>query len=172
MGNIASIDELEQEIGKVNIVAVKNVLGIVVLLHWIIADQTGHLIIIEMTKSGLAIYENETRVMTNAPEYPWHLANLNHYSFLNNELKPASTFYKFSSQSGELRNGMIGLPGDDTSESRFIRTAFYTEFTTPREDSNAAINNMFHILSSVNIPRGVKRKDDQSSDEPDSADCV
>lgn len=165
LGNIASIDELKEAMDTINIVAVKNdLLGIVVPLHWIIADQTGHSIIIEITKAGLGIYDNEARVMTNSPEYPWHLANLNHYSFLHNELKPASTFYKFSPKAGELGNGMIGLPGDYTSESRFIRTAFHAEFTTPGEDSSAAVNSLFHILSSVNIPYGVKLQADQSSD--------
>ena len=165
LGNIASIDELKKEASNINVVSAKNnLLDVVVPLHWIVADQTGSSIIIEITKSGMSIYDNKVRVMTNSPDYPWHLANLNHYSFLSNQLKPASHFYKFKPNSGELGNGAFGMPGDYTSESRFIRTVFNAEFTEPGKDKISAINSLFHILSSVSIPKGVKVKEDGTLD--------
>lgn len=165
LGNIASVDELKKEAARINVVSVKNkLLDVVVPLHWIVADQTGSSVIIEITQSGISLYDNQARVMTNSPDYPWHLANLNHYSFLSNQLKPASHFYHFNPQLGELGNGAMGIPGDYTSESRFIRTAFNAEFTESGEETTSAINSLFHILSSVTIPKGVKVKADGSFD--------
>lgn len=165
LGNMASVDELKKEASTINVVSVKNkLLDVVVPLHWIIADQTGSSVILEITQSGMSIYDNEARVMTNSPDYPWHLANLNHFSFLSNQLKPASHFYQFKPQLGELGNGSMGIPGDYTSESRFIRTVFNAEFTESGEETSSAINSIFHILSSVDIPKGVKVKADGSFD--------
>lgn len=165
LGNIASVEEFKKQAENINVVAVKiDLLGIVVPLHWIISDKTGASVIVEITKNGMAIYDNEARVMTNSPEYPWHLANLNHYSFLTNKVTPASHFYNFKPDAGELGNGSLGLPGDYTSESRFIRTVFHAEFTQPGKDTLSAINSLFHILSSVDIPYGSKVKDDGTFD--------
>lgn len=165
LGNIDSVATMKQRIADINIVAIENsLLQIVVPLHWIISDKTGASIILEITKTGVHIYDNQVRVMANIPEYPWHLANLNHYSFLNNTVKPASHFYKFKPQEGELGNGSMGMPGDYTSESRFIRTVFHAEFTKPVETAEEGVNSLMHILSSVNIPYGVKLKVDNTID--------
>lgn len=165
LGNIGSVSDLRKDINKLNVVSIKNsLLGIIVPLHWIVADKSGESIIIEMTEKGVSIYDNAARVMTNSPDYPWHLANLNHYSFLSNKVKSPSTFFNYKPAVGELGNGAVGLPGDYTSESRFIRTVFNSQFTEVVNDTTSTINSLFHTLFSVNIPKGVKMKIDGTFD--------
>lgn len=165
LGNIGSISELKEDIKNLNIVSVKNnLLNIVIPLHWIVADKTGESIIVEITEKGVSIYDNKVRVMTNSPDYTWHLANLNHYSFLSNKIKSPNSFYNYKPIVGELGNGAVGLPGDYTSESRFIRTVFNDEFTELGNDTMSSVNGLFHTLFSVTIPKGVKVNTDGTSD--------
>lgn len=165
LGTIDSLDTLKEQMANVNVMNVKNsFLNLVTPLHWIVADSEGNSIIIEMTASGTHIYENEASVLTNGPEYPWHLTNLNHYSFLNNKPNPLMNFGKHISVTDGIGSGARGLPGDYTSQSRFTRAAFL--ITNIYEPTNAldAVNTLAHILNSVDIPKGDKSSNDGTID--------
>ncbi|MDV4148418.1 choloylglycine hydrolase family protein [Enterococcus faecalis] len=158
LGSIDSLDSLKTELNNLNIMNVKNsFLNVVTPLHWIVADSSGDSLIIEMTASGTHIYDNEASVFTNNPEYPWHLTNLNHYSFLSNVTSPTMSFGKHVSISDGMGSGAMGLPGDFTSESRFIRAAFLKANIYQPENAVEAINTLAHILNSVDIPKGDKK---------------
>lgn len=125
-------------------------------LHWILSDKNNS-IVIEATKSGLNIYNNPTGVLTNSPPFDYQLYNLNNYINLTNE-KPDSRFskeYELKAYSNGM--GAIGLPGDYSSTSRFVRAVFTKYNTISENNEKDSIRRFFEILSSVEIPKGLVR---------------
>lgn len=165
LGNVSSIADLKEKFSHVNIVAVPNsLLKIVVPLHWIVADRTGASVVIEQQADSVKITDNPVGVMTNSPEFDWHLKNLNNYVQLDPALHSEKPYGKFTANGFGAGTGALGLPGDYTSVSRFIRTAFTRQYAETAKDSSAAINTLSHILNNVEIPKGVKIQADGDFD--------
>lgn len=124
-------------------------------LHWHIADRNRS-IVVEPTSNGLQIYENPIGVLTNEPPFPFHRDNLCRYLHLS----PAPPYNHLSKIHGirpfGAGMGAIGLPGDASSPSRFVRAAFLLHHSRCEEDSDerACVNQFFHLLSSVEMVRG------------------
>jgi len=117
-------------------------------LHWIISDEDES-ITVECVRDGMKIYDNSLGVLTNNPTFDMQMYNLNNYMKLSAK-QPANTF------SNDLKlihysygMGALGLPGDWSSQSRFVRAAFVklNSKTGDREEEN--VNQFFHILGSV-----------------------
>ncbi|GAA2857996.1 choloylglycine hydrolase family protein [Pediococcus damnosus] len=165
LGNVTSVAGLKAKINDVNIVAVANDLfKMVVPLHWIVADKTGACVVLEQDGDGMHVMDDPAKVMTNSPDFQWHLKNLNNYV----QLKPTShgekTYGEFKSDAYGLGSGALGLPGDYTSVSRFVRAAFIRENTEKADTTASSINALSHILNSVEIPKGVKADDEGGCD--------
>lgn len=125
-------------------------------LHWLIADRTGA-IVLEQTADGLHVYENPVGVLTNNPPFPYHLTNLSNYQNLTRE-RPVNRFcpgLKLEPYSRGM--GGIGLPGDLSSASRFVRAAFVRLNAVCKPDEAASVSQFFHILGAVEQPRGCAR---------------
>lgn len=130
-------------------------------LHWMIADSEKS-IVVEQTVSGLCVYDNPAGVMTNNPTFDIQLFNLNNYMKVSPE-PVQNTFAKGLNLEDYSRGmGGMGLPGDLSSASRFVKVAF-TKLNSRSEDSEwSSINQFFHILRSVEQQRGcVHIKDDK-----------
>ncbi len=126
-------------------------------LHWMIADKTGSLAV-EPMADGLKIYDNPIGVLTNNPPFDYHLYHL--ADFRN--LTPKEYKLPFGSiemQPYSSAMGAMGLPGDFSSASRFVRAAFVKEYSASAEQD---VSQFFHILSSVAIPRGSVLSEDGS----------
>lgn len=95
-------------------------------------------------------------VMTNSPAFPWQLTNLGHYSHIQPQDFPAKKYGDYQIVPDGPGNGAIGLPGDYTSTSRFVRTAFLRQYTDQATDAQSGLVTLNHILNNVDIPRGVK----------------
>ena len=120
-------------------------------LHWMIADRKRS-IVVESTKEGLQVYENPVGVLTNNPPFPFHLKNLHQYLNLTAE-EPENRFSEeLQLQPFSRGMGAIGLPGDWSSVSRFIRSAFVRAHSVSEEGDG--LRQFFHILGSVEQPRG------------------
>ena len=122
-------------------------------LHWLLADQTGS-VVLESTASGLHVYPNPVGVLTNNPPFPYHLQNLANYRHLTNAdplnlLAPALDLPLYSRGMGAL-----GLPGDLSSPSRFIRAAFHRLHSHSSADEASSVSQFFHLLDSVAMPEG------------------
>ena len=122
-------------------------------LHWIISDEEES-ITVEAVKEGIKIYENPVGVLTNNPPFDKQLFALNNYINLSNK-SPKNTF----SNNLELQQysrgmGSIGLPGDLSSQSRFIRASFVKMNSVSGEDEDESVSQFFHILNSVDQQRG------------------
>ncbi|MBQ2785956.1 MAG: choloylglycine hydrolase [Oscillospiraceae bacterium] len=122
-------------------------------LHWLLADKS-EAITIESTKTGLHIYDNPIGVLTNNPPFPQQLFHLNNYM----QLSPSDPKNRFSSkinlQHYSRGMGAIGLPGDLSSQSRFVRAAFTKLNSVSGNMEEESVNQFFHILSTVSQTKG------------------
>ena len=96
-------------------------IGMVVDAHFIVTDATGQSIVIEFTDGKVKIYNNPLGVLTNAPNFDWHMTNLRNYVNLSQDSIPDKKIEKLDFKPLGAGSGMIGLPGDMTPPSRFIR---------------------------------------------------
>lgn len=122
-------------------------------LHWIIANREGALVV-ESTADGLHVYENHAGVLTNNPPFPYQMHNLSNYMSLS--CKPPVNHFCQSLQLEPYSRGMgaMGLPGDCSSASRFVRAAFTRLNSRSGQGEAESVSQFFHILSNVAMPRG------------------
>ena len=122
-------------------------------LHWIIADKTGA-ITVEQTTDGLHVYENHVEVLTNEPPFPWHMTNLRNYMHVSPE-EPENRFaHDLLIKPYSRGMGGVGLPGDLSSASRFVKAAFTKMNSVSKDAESASISQVFHILGSVAQQQG------------------
>ncbi len=125
-------------------------------LHWIIADRESS-ITVEQTENGLEIYNNPVGVLTNNPPFMFHIYNLSNYMNLTSE-EPSNRFsQKADIQAYSKGMGAIGLPGDSSSASRFIRAAFTKLNSVCDPNESSSVSQFFHILDSVAQLKGCVR---------------
>lgn len=149
--NVAEIKSILLNLNISNIPFAKNLP--ITELHWMISDEKD-CIVVEQMQDGLKVYENKIGVLTNNPPFYYHLANLNNYI----NLTPNYQENKFSakinlSQYGQGM-GAIGLPGDNSPASRFVRAAFNKLNSVCPEDEISSVTQFFHILDSVSMVKG------------------
>ncbi len=122
-------------------------------LHWIIADREESLTL-ESVKEGLKIYENPVGILTNNPPFDIQLFNLNNYMHLSTE-PIKNTFSKNLNLDAYSRGmGAIGMPGDLSSASRFVKATFTKMNSLSSDLENESVSQFFHILGSVEQQRG------------------
>ena len=129
-------------------------------LHWIIADEK-ECITLESTNDGLRIHENPVGVLTNNPPFEYQMYHLQNYMQVSanppeNRFAPDLDLKPFSRGMGG-----IGLPGDLSSQSRFVRAAF-TKFNSMRNEENC-VSQFFHIMDAVSQTKGCCRLEDGST---------
>ena len=122
-------------------------------LHWIISGKDGS-ITVESVKDGLKVYDNPVGILTNNPTFDYHMTNLSNYMALSTE-PPANNFCESLPLTPYSRGmGAMGLPGDLSSASRFVKAAF-TKLNSRCGSSEAeSVSQFFHILKSVEQQRG------------------
>ncbi|AUC14064.1 hypothetical protein BTO06_02320 [Tenacibaculum sp. SZ-18] len=132
----------------------KEIGGITAPLHYMVSDKDGNSIIIEYTNEQLHIYDNSVGVLTNSPDYPWHLTNLKNYISIGvEEISPVKIGTLEITPTG-AGSGMLGLPGDYTPPSRFVRATAMRNSVTALENGERAISEAFRILNNFDIPIG------------------
>lgn len=127
-------------------------------LHWILRD-TNDCIVVEAMENGLHIYDNKTGALTNNPPFNYQLENLKNYVSLNND-EPNKSF-SFNEAFYSRGMGSVGLPGDLTSQGRFVRVVYTAHFSVASPDENSSVNQFFHILESVWQTRGLCKINDK-----------
>lgn len=122
-------------------------------LHWLISDENES-ITVETVKEGIKIYNNPVGVLTNNPPFDKQLFALNNYINLSNE-SPKNKFADgLELQQYSRGMGAIGLPGDLSSQSRFVRASFVKMNSVSGESENESVSQFFHILNAVEQQRG------------------
>lgn len=124
-------------------------------LHIVVHDASGQSMVVEFIDGKQNIHDNKLGVTTNSPTFDWHMTNLRNYLTLTSKnVQPKSLAGQMLSGTGNS-SGWIGLPGDWTPPSRFIRTTALVTAASKPANQRDAINLGNHILSSIDIPFGV-----------------
>ena len=157
LGQCATVAEARQKLKKLNLLN-ENFSEQLRLspLHWMISDRDES-IVVEPLKDGIKVHDNPVGVMTNNPTFDFHMLNLANYMGLTRE-EPTSRFSdKLKLNPYSRGMGAIGLPGDLSSASRFVKAAF-TKLNSVSGDSEAeSVSQFFHILNSVAQQKGCCR---------------
>lgn len=149
LGQCKTVDEAKKLLGNTNLLdqAFSEELPLTPL-HWLLSDRTQS-IVLEPTAQGLNIYDNPVRVLTNNPPFPYHLYNLQNYINLTAKT-PVNRFSEELLLEPYSRGmGAMGLPGDLSSSSRFVRAAFTLHNSQCNPDQISSITQFFHILGAV-----------------------
>ncbi len=154
LSQCSNIEEVKELLQKINIANINFSDELPASpLHWIIADKEKS-ITVESLKEGLKIYDNPVGVLTNNPTFDIHMFNLNNYMSLSTE-QPINNFsHKLNFNIYSRGMGAIGLPGDLSSASRFVKATFTKMNSISGTSESESISQFFHILGSVYQQRG------------------
>ena len=122
-------------------------------LHWIVSERCGSLTV-ERTEAGLQIYDNPYGVLTNNPPFPFHLENVRQYLHLSAQYPENRLCREASLTPFGQGMGALGIPGDFSPASRFIKTVFCKFNSLCETDEYACVSQVFHILDAVAMVRG------------------
>ena len=122
-------------------------------LHWIIADKNES-ITVESVKDGLKVYDNPVGILTNNPTFDMQLFNLNNYMYLSIEEPKNTLSSKLDLHAYSRGMGGLGIPGDLSSMSRFVKAVFTKVNSLSSDDEISSVSQFFHILGSVYQQRG------------------
>ena len=160
LGQCSSVDEAKKLIQNMNFLNESfNDRLPLAQLHWIIADSN-KAITVESVADGIKIYDNPTGVLTNNPPFDKQLFALNNYRNLSVKNKDNTFSENINLDSYSRGMGAIGLPGDLSSQSRFIRATFVKSNSISLKGEEESVNQFFHIINSVEQVRGCCELDD------------
>lgn len=154
LGQCASVQEAKVLLEKINLVNIPFSSKLPpAKLHWIIADHR-EAITVEAVKEGIRVYHNPTGVLTNNPVFPEQMFQLNNYMQLSPK-EPQNLFSdKLPLRTYSRGMGALGLPGDLSSQSRFVRAVFTKMNAVSGSSESESVSQFFHILESVQQSRG------------------
>ena len=154
LGQCATVKEAKKILKEINLVKIPfNEELPLAQLHWLIADRNEALTV-ESMRSGIYIYENPVGILTNNPPFNGQMFQLNNYMNLSAK-EPKNHFCdKLLLHTYSRGMGALGLPGDLSSQSRFVRAAFVKMNSISGDSEAESVSQFFHILGSVEQPRG------------------
>lgn len=159
LANFATVEEVREAVKSIVLVptpapGLGSAQGMVPGVHFFLQDKSGKSLVVEPVDGTLKVHDAPLGVMTNAPTYDWHMTNLANYINLSvkdiGEIKLGpETIAAFGSGAG-----LLGLPGDFTPPSRFVRAAIFSQSAAPNATADDAVLSAFHILNQFDIPKG------------------
>ena len=153
LGSCKTVDEVKESIKKVHVIGIDPRAS---TAHWRFADTTGRQIVLEIINEKPIFYENELGVLTNSPSFDWQMTNLNNYVNLIPGMAPSQQLDGVTLASFGNGSGFLGIPGDITPPSRFIRAAFYQATAPQQETGQQTVIQCFQILNNFDIPIGIE----------------
>ena len=138
-------------------------------VHWRITDKNGKQVILEIVNGVPNFYDSELGVITNAPGYQWHLTNLNNYINLIPGAVEPHDIHGVTLRPLGAGSGFLGMPGDFTPPSRFVRAAFFETYSLQQNTASDTIRQAFHILNNFDVPLGVQFNVDKAPNNMPSA---
>lgn len=154
LGLYGTVAEIRAQLENLNITNIPFAENLPITeLHWMISDGTD-CIVMEQMRDGMKIYENPIGVLTNNPPFDYHLANIRNYMNLTPHYVRNSFAEKLKLVPYGQGMGAIGLPGDASPASRFVRAAFHKANSICEADEESSVTQFFHILDSVAMVQG------------------
>jgi choloylglycine hydrolase len=169
--NFATVEEVRQNIGKVVVPSVVFAAwDFAPPVHYVVYDPSGKSIVIEYLAGKLNVFDNPLGVVTNSPSFDWQMTNLRNYvNFSLNNVPPVKLGSVTLEPLGQ-GSGMLGLPGDFTPPSRFVRAVAFSVSVLQPKTGEDGILEIFHVLNDFDIPKGAARdgqKDEHGNIEAD-----
>lgn len=155
LSTCATVDEVRANLDQVTVVdAAIAEWGGVPPFHWAVYDTAGNSIIIEPIDGTLQVHENPIGTITNDPDFGFHRQNLAQYLNVDTMTIPSSDRVGATITGFGTGSGALGLPGDFTSPSRFVRASFFANNHPAPANSTDGVHEVFHILNQFDVPRG------------------
>jgi len=157
LGNFSTVDEVKAATSKMRVFFYcdPTKMKMAVTVHFIVYDAQGGCIVVEYDKGQCNIYDNPLGIMTNSPSLPWHYNNLRQYIGLENTNPIPVRAGGFTFSPTGHGDGMMGIPGDYTPPSRFVRLAMFERFVTRQPDAPSNLNLCEHVINTFSIPFGI-----------------
>ncbi len=151
----ATTDEARAAISAVRIVGVvEPAIGLAPPIHLFVTEPSGKAIVIEFTAGEVKFHDAPLGIITNAPNYDWHTTNLRNFVNLSPIALPTKKIEDINFAPLGAGSGMIGLPGDYTPPSRFVRAVAFSKTARPTATGTETMYELFRILDSFNVPLG------------------
>jgi len=156
MGNFATVEEVKEALAKINVAgnSLKEAGG-ELYMHIALHDALGKNLVVEFIDGKVKVYDNPLGVMTNRPDFDWQINNLRNYINLDARDKKDRMLNGLKLEPTGVGSGLLGLPGDWTPPSRFVRVAYSLDAALPAKNAPEAVNLAEHLLNIVDIPKGV-----------------
>lgn len=158
LSNFENVSEVKAALNTISVVAVEQGdLKVVPPLHYVLHDAKGSVLVIEPLNGKLVATDNPFGVMTNSPPFDWHVTNLSNYVNLS-PVQPAG-----KKVMGQMVNptgngaGFLGLPGDNTPPSRFVRAVAFASTIVPAKNADENVRLAEHVFHNFDVPRGSVR---------------
>jgi penicillin V acylase-like amidase (Ntn superfamily) len=155
LGNFKSVDEVKEAMGngKSEIWVPASPLDpkAPLPLHYAINDKTGNSIVVEFTDGKPNVYDNPVGVLTNGPFFPWHLQNLQNYTFTNVD-KNTGQLGKLQLATQDGGSALTALPSAETSQGRFVKAAFYANYVRKAKTPDEAVVTLAHLMNNFDRP--------------------
>ena len=123
--------------------------------HYTLHDAQGDSIVIEFANGKQNVIDNPIGVMTNGPEFDWHMTNLNNYTFLNNKDHSKLEINGVHLTQPDSGIATVALPASNTSVGRFVRAVYYSQFAEKATSSEKAMTTLAHVMNNFDRPRGI-----------------
>lgn len=165
LGSFKTVDEVKQALGGVYIYGqTRPALGSVIFpLHAAIHDAAGNGIVVEFVNGQIQV-SDYIGIMTNSPTYQWHVTHLPQFTNLSPYNPKPVIANGVSYGANGTGAGMLGLPGDVSPSSRFVKMAYMLQYSYQVDDAAAAVNLAEHIINTVDIPAGTTRTKDNGQE--------
>jgi choloylglycine hydrolase len=132
-------------------------MGFVPPVHFIVTDATGNSVVLEYVGGELKVHANPFGVMSNSPTFDWHMTNLSNYVTMSDKNVEMIDLAGKEIKGLGQGSGMLGLPGDFTPPSRFVRAVAFSKTALPVKKAKDGVLQAFHILNQFDIPKGAAR---------------
>ncbi len=161
LANFATVEELKS--GITNGVsfwseALQMLGGLKTPFHFAVYDKTGGSIIVEVKDGALVIYDNPTGVMTNGPEFPWHIENLNNYAHMTNVETVTGQVGEIKLRQPDSGIATSVLPSSATSVGRFVKAVYYSAFANRVDNPDLQIAELGHIMNNFDRPKNITKE--------------
>ena len=159
LDNFASVDEVKANIGSILVAAtVLKQWGFSPPVHAVVHDASGKSIVIEYVGGKLSVYDNPLGIITNSPGFDWQMTNLRNYVNFSLNNHPPIQLGSVKLEPFGQGSGMLGMPGDFTPPSRFVRAVAFSQSVLEPKTGDDAVLTAFHILNNFDIPKGSARE--------------
>jgi len=154
LSQFKTIDEVKEAIAGVRIAGLEHTS----VVHWRIGEPSGRQVVMEIVGGVVQFHENTVGVLTNSPDFGWHLKNLNNYVNLFSGDAAEQHLGAQHIKAFGGNSGFLGLPGDFTPPSRFVRAAFFCATAPQLSTGFETVKQCFHILNNFDIPIGAEHR--------------